>query len=81
MIIQHLDYAALVIGTLGTLLWAHNGRNAKYAAPCWIASSLLWIGFAWASGLPALGMRDFLSVCLYAYGGWRWLRPRAAVPS
>ncbi len=75
-LLLHLDWLALAVGTVGTVLWAHNGRSARYAALWWLASSLLWMVFAWAKGLPALGVRDLISVVLYLYGGWRWLKPK-----
>lgn len=73
LLLSYLDWLALSMGTIGTILWAHNGRGAKYAAGWWLASSLLWMAFAYLKGLPALGTRDLLSVLLYLYGGYRWL--------
>ncbi|MCC5612417.1 hypothetical protein LC612_38355 [Nostoc sp. CHAB 5834] len=73
LLLNHLDWLALAIGTIGTCLWAHNGKGAKYAAVFWMVSSLLWMTFAYFKGLPALGARDLISVLLYAYGGYRWL--------
>lgn len=75
-LLQYLDWPALVVGTIGTILWAHNGRGAKYAAVWWLVSSLLWMLFAYGKGLPALGTRDLISVVLYLYGGYRWLFPK-----
>lgn len=77
-VFQHLDWIALALGAIGSLLWAHNGPRAKYAALWWLASSLLWIAFAWAKGLPALGMRDVIGVSTTLYGCWRWMRPAKA---
>lgn len=74
-----LDWLALATGTIGTVLWAHNGQWARWAAVWWLASSFLWVAFAWKSGLAALGVRDFISICLYMYGAWRWIRPRQEV--
>jgi hypothetical protein len=73
---QHLDWIALVVGAVGSLLWAHNGRSAKYAAVWWLGSSLLWIAFAWLHGMTALGLRDLLGVGIALYGSYRWLQPR-----
>jgi hypothetical protein len=75
----HLDWIALLFGAIGSLLWAHNGRSAKYAALWWLLSSLLWMAFAWLNGLPALGMRDAVSVAATLYGCYRWLQPRNPV--
>ena len=75
-ITPYLDWLALAVGTVGTVLWTHNGRLAKYAAVWWLASSVLWVIYSWLKGLPALGARDFISVGLYLYGGWRWMRPK-----
>lgn len=69
----HLDWVALIVGTIGTILWAHNGKSAKYACVFWLFSSLIWMAFAYFKGLPALGIRDLISVALYVYGGYRWL--------
>lgn len=76
LLTDYLDWLALAVGTIGTVLWAHNGAWAKYAAFWWLASSLLWIGYAYLKGLPALGARDLISVTLYIYGGWRWVLQR-----
>jgi uncharacterized membrane protein YfcA len=73
---NHLDWLALFLGAVGSVLWAHNGRWAKYASVWWLVSSLLWIVFAWLHGLPALGLRDFLGVSIALYGCYRWLQPR-----
>lgn len=69
---EYLDWAALLVGTIGTVLWAHNGPQARWAASWWLASSALWAAFAWTEGMPALGIRDAISVGLYVYGAWRW---------
>lgn len=72
-VVANMDWMALAVQTVGTVLWAHNGRGARYAAVWWLLSSLLWIYFAYANGLTALGARDLISVALYLYGGYRWL--------
>lgn len=79
IVANHLDWLALLFGAIGSLLWAHNGRGAKYAALWWLLSSLLWIAFAWLNDLPALGARDALTIAATLYGCWRWLQPRKAV--
>jgi hypothetical protein len=71
---DHLDWIALGVGAVGSLLWAHNGRSARYAAVWWLVSSLMWVVFAWHSGLPALGARDVLGVGSTLYGSYRWLQ-------
>lgn len=76
MLANHLDWLALVVGAIGSLHWAHNGPSAKYASVCWLFSSLLWVVFAWRSGLLALGARDILGVAVTLYGCYRWLQPR-----
>lgn len=78
---NYFDWLALVVGAIGSLLWAHNGRSAKYASVCWLVSSLLWIVFAWRSGLPALGARDVLGLGATLYGCYRWLQPRKPAPA
>lgn len=78
VLIDHLDWIALVVGAVGSFLWAHNGRCAKYASLWWLGASLLWIAFASTRGLPALGMRDLLGVATTLYGCWRWLLPRGS---
>lgn len=75
-LLAYLDWLALLVGTIGTVLWAHNGKLAKYAAVWWLVSSVLWMLFAYLKGLPALASRDLISVLLYLYGGYRWLKPR-----
>lgn len=76
-----LDWLALVLGTVGTIAWAHNGKGARYAACWWLASSVCWMVYAYLNGLPALGLRDSISIALYLYGGYRWLRPRKQGPA
>jgi hypothetical protein len=72
-----LDWLALAIGTVGTVLWAHNGAWAKYAAVFWFVSSIFWVAFAYTTNGTALGIRDGISIALYMYGAWRWLgKPR-----
>lgn len=71
--LEYCDYIALILGIVGTLVWAHNGRWVKYAAPFWLVSSLLWMLFALHNDLTALGARDFISLLLYLYGWRRWL--------
>ena len=73
---NHLDWLALLVGAVGSFLWAHNGRSAKYASVWWLFSSLGWVMFAWLNGLPALGVRDALGVGSTLYGCYRWLQPR-----
>lgn len=63
-----LSWIALGIGTLGTVGWAIGGRAGKIAAPLWFFSSVLWIVFAWRSGVHAIGWRDALNIMLYIYG-------------
>ncbi len=79
MLANYIDWLALVVGALGSLLWAHNGPAAKYASVCWLFSSLLWVAFAWRSGLPPLGARDLRGVAVTLYGCYRWLQPRQPV--
>jgi hypothetical protein len=74
-VIVHLDWLALLVGAVGSFLWAHNGPSAKYASVWWLFSSLLWVVFAWLNGLAALGVRDVLGVGLTLYGCYRWLQP------
>ena len=75
-LVVHLDWLALLVGAVGSFLWAHNGASAKYASVWWLVSSLLWVVFAWINGLAALGLRDVLGVGLTLYGCYRWLHPR-----
>jgi hypothetical protein len=79
-LVNHLDWMALLVGAIGSFLWAHNGPSAKYASVWWLCSSVLWIVFAWLHGLAALGARDFLGVCVTLYGCYRWLQPRKPMP-
>jgi hypothetical protein len=75
LLTNHLDWMALVVGAVGSLLWAHNGPSAKYASLWWLLSSILWVVFAWIQGLPALGLRDAVGVGSTLYGCYRWLQP------
>ena len=79
MLANHLDWLALVVGAIGSFLWAHNGQSAKYASVWWLLSSVLWIVFAWLHGLTALGMRDVLGVSTTLYGCYRWLPPPKSI--
>lgn len=76
----HLDWIALALGAIGSILWAHNGAGARYACLWWLASSLAWIAFAWIEGLPALGLRDGIGVGTTVYGCYRWMLPARPAP-
>lgn len=73
LISLNLDWVALCIGTLGTVLWAHNGKSASYAGVLWFVSAMIWIAYAYLNRLPALGSRDIINVLLYIYGAYRGL--------
>lgn len=75
------DYLALTVGTIGTILWAHNGKWTHYAAIFWFISSILWIVFAYTHDLPALSIRDAISIVLYLYGAWRWIYNKKVIES
>ncbi len=76
LIISKLDWLALIIGTIGTILWSHNGKSAKYAAVLWFISSIIWVIYAYLNNLPTLGMRDAISISLYIYGMIKWMKPK-----
>lgn len=79
-----MQYAALVIGTLGTVGWAVGGRYGGFATPLWCLSSLVWIFVGIRSGVHALSVRDTINVALYVYGVRAWFlsaRPAACAPS
>ena len=69
---MNFDWMALLIGAVGTILWAHNGKLSKYAALLWFFSSIFWVVYAYFESKAALGARDFISVLLYLYGAYRW---------
>ena len=81
LLANQLDWIALLVGAVGSLLWAHNGRSAKYASIWWLFSSVLWVAFAWVHGLPALGARDAIGVGSTLYGCFRWLQPHQLLRS
>lgn len=72
----HLDWAAMAIGTIGTILWAHGGPSARFAGPLWLVSSLIWLAYSWINGLHALALRDLFNVAIYVYGLRQWLAHR-----
>lgn len=82
-----IQWSAFVVGTVGSILWAHNGAWAKYAGAFWLVASLLWVWFARLSGVPGLAARDLVSILTALWGAWRWLgadkkskRDRAPLP-
>jgi hypothetical protein len=70
-----IQWFAFVVGTAGSLLWAHNGPWAKYAGAFWLVASLLWVWFAGLSGMPGLAARDLVGIGVTSWGAWRWLSP------
>jgi hypothetical protein len=72
-----LQWLAFGFGTVGSVLWAHNGPWSKFAAAFWLAASLLWVWFARLSGHPGLVARDAVSILTALWGAWRWLPVRA----
>ncbi len=70
-----LQWLAFAVGTIGSLLWAHNGTWSKYAAAFWLAASVLWVWYAQLSGVPALAARDLVGIGIALWGVWRWIAP------
>lgn len=64
---EMIEWAAVGIGSLGTILWA-LGKNQLVIALLWTISSLLWIAFAIAHGHAGLTLRDVISFGLSALG-------------
>lgn len=62
-----LEYSALTIGTIGTLLWA-LGKNQLIVSILWMTSALLWIAFALLHQHYGLTLRDLIGVILYSVG-------------
>jgi len=77
-VLSHIDWFAVTFGAIGSFLWARGGPNARYSCLWWLSSSLLWIGYAWNAGLPALGMRDGIALGFNLYGTYRYLLPQRA---
>lgn len=68
-----LQWLAFAVGTIGSLLWAHNGVWSKYAAAFWLAASVLWVWYARLSGVPGLAARDLVGIGTAVWGAWRWM--------
>lgn len=62
-----LEYSALAVGTVGTLLWS-LGKNQLIVSILWMISAMLWIAFALSNEHYGLTARDGLGVLLYAMG-------------
>lgn len=62
-----IEWLALIIGTIGTILWS-IGWNQLTVSILWLLSSLLWIVFALSNEHYALTARDMLGVFLYIIG-------------
>lgn len=62
-----LEYSALTIGTIGTLLWA-LGKNQFLVSILWMVSALLWIAFSLLHQHYGLTIRDVIGVTLYSVG-------------
>ncbi len=74
MIVDHLDSVAPVIGTMGSILWAQNGRYAKYTAVFWFSSAVTWLIFAVYAKNISLAACQIFNVCLVLYGCRSWLK-------
>ena len=74
MIYEHLDSVAPVIGTMGSILWAQNGRYAKYTALFWLLSAVAWLIFAIHAKNVSLAACQVFNVCLVLYGCRNWLK-------
>lgn len=84
MLAEHLDTGALLLGLVGSVLWAQNGRFVKYVSLFWMVSSVLWIMYASAAHLPAVALNHVANLCLNLYGCKRWLgtgKPREKKPA
>ena len=57
MILEMIEWTALALGTIGSILWS-LGRSQFIVALLWMGSSLLWIGFAISNGHAGLTLRD-----------------------
>ena len=62
-----LEYSALIIGTLGTILWA-MGKSQILVSILWLVSALIWIGFSLLNGHDGLAIRDVFGVLMYSIG-------------
>ena len=74
MIIEHLDSVAPIVGTMGSILWAQNGRYAKYTALFWLLSAAAWLTFAIHTKNVSLAACQVFNVCLVLYGCRTWLK-------
>jgi hypothetical protein len=62
-----LEYGALAIGTVGSVLWS-LGNNQLLVSILWMISAMLWIVFALSNEHYGLSARDCLGVLIYAMG-------------
>ena len=62
-----IEWAAFLVGTTGTILWA-LGKNQLTVSVLWMISSVLWIIFALGNEHYALTSRDLLGILLYSVG-------------
>lgn len=65
-----LEWAAFLVGTIGTLVWAvgwkWHGRQIE--GWFWLVSAMLWIVFAAINRHAGLAARDLIGVALYVMG-------------
>ena len=76
MFADHLDTVGLIVGTSGSLLWAHNGKYMRYCAAFWAVSSVLWLAFAMHKGLTTLCLSNCVNLAIHAYGARVWIATR-----
>lgn len=74
MITDHLDSVAPIIGTIGSILWAQNGRYAKYTAIFWLVSATSWLIFAIHTKNVSLATCQVFNVALMLYGCRTWIK-------
>ncbi len=71
-----IEWVALGVGTLGTVLWSLN-KSQFTVSILWLISSLLWIWFAQLNGHYGLTARDGLGVVMYLVGIWTYYKNRS----
>jgi hypothetical protein len=74
MLVEHFDSVAPVLSTMGSILWAHNGRFAKYTGLFWLLASLVWLVFAIYTKNLTLGGCQVFNILLTLYGCRDWLK-------
>jgi len=68
-----LEWSAVIMGTIGTIIWASKSKYSKYCGIIWIVGSFLWVIFALRNKHFGLAINNLVYILLYSYGIYKWV--------